>query len=358
LIELKDVSKSYDGGQTFAVESINLEVKAGQFLVLLGESGCGKTTTLKMINRLIEPTAGTVKVDGEDVMAQDPVTLRRSIGYVFQGIGLFPHFTVGENVAVVPRLLGWSADRIAARVDALLEMVHLPSADYKTRLPASLSGGEQQRVGVARALAANPRIMLMDEPFGALDPLTRDNLQDEYKAIHERLSLTTIMVTHDMIEALLLGDVIAVISGGHILRSGTPAELLNDPGDPYVERLMAMPRHQVTRLEKLEVWHNGEVQRNGTTGRPGEVQRNETTGSPGGVQRNGTMGRPGEVQRNGTMGRSAGGYAAAGDDAAAEGDAHEGEQKREAEERLRDEDLERRGAQRRAGKCPGSPEAD
>ena len=251
LIELEKVSKTYDGGRTFAVKEIDLSIETGKLVVVLGESGCGKTTTLKMINRLIEPTSGEILVDGEDVTARDAVELRRSIGYVFQGIGLFPHMTVAENIAVVPRLLRWEEGRTRERVDELLDLVGLDVGQYRERMPDNLSGGEKQRVGVARALAAHPTIMLMDEPFGALDPLTRDNLQGEYRSIHERLGLTTVMVTHDMTEALLLGDLIAVVSEGRILRYGTPAELLNDPRDDYVSRLMTMPKDQADRVERL-----------------------------------------------------------------------------------------------------------
>lgn len=251
MIELNKVSKTYDGGKTFAVKEIDLSIETGKLVVVLGESGCGKTTTLKMINRLIEPTSGEILVDGEDVTARDGVELRRSIGYVFQGIGLFPHMTVAENIAVVPRLLRWEEGRIGDRVDELLDLVGLEVGHYRQRMPDALSGGEKQRVGVARALAAHPTIMLMDEPFGALDPLTRDNLQGEYRSIHERLGLTTVMVTHDMTEALLLGDLIAVVSEGRILRYGTPAELLNDPRDDYVSRLMTMPKDQADRVERL-----------------------------------------------------------------------------------------------------------
>jgi osmoprotectant transport system ATP-binding protein len=219
--------------------------------VLLGGSGCGKTTTLKMINRLIEPTAGRILVGGQDVLAADPVTLRRGIGYVFQGIGLFPHLTVADNVALVPRLLGWPLERIQARVEELLEMVHLPAEQYRTRWPRQLSGGQQQRVGFARALAAGPRVMLLDEPFGALDPITRDGLREEFRQIQTRLGLTAVMVTHDVTEALLCADRIAVMNDGRLLQVGTPAELLHSPADGFVAALMATPRRQAERLEAL-----------------------------------------------------------------------------------------------------------
>ena len=179
------------------------------------------------------------------------MTLRRGIGYVFQGIGLFPHLTIAENIGVVPRLLRWEPSRIAARVDELLELVSLPPTDYRWRMPDALSGGQRQRIGVARALAAEPKIMLMDEPFGALDPLTRDELQAEFKAIHDRLDLTTVMVTHDMTEALLLADRVAVMREGELVRIGTPSEMLTDPRDDYVAKLMATPKRQADRLEAI-----------------------------------------------------------------------------------------------------------
>jgi osmoprotectant transport system ATP-binding protein len=249
MIVLESVCKSYGG--RFVVRDVSLEVPAGQLLVLLGGSGCGKTTTLKMINRLSEPTSGRILVGGRDVSRVDPVELRRGIGYVFQGIGLFPHLSVAENVAVVPRLLGWPAERTAARVDELLHLVHLPPEQYRSRLPRQLSGGQQQRVGFARALAAGPQVMLLDEPFGALDPLTRDELRSEFLQLRRRLQLTAVMVTHDMTEALLSADRIAVMNAGRLLRVGTPRQLLADPGDDFVAALMSSPRRQAEQLEAL-----------------------------------------------------------------------------------------------------------
>jgi osmoprotectant transport system ATP-binding protein len=251
MIELDNVSKSYDGGGKYSVREVSLRVPTGTMLVLLGGSGCGKTTTLKMINRLIEPSAGRIEVHGQDVCKLDKVQLRRGIGYVFQGIGLFPHMTIADNVAVVPRLLGWPTARIAARVDELLHMVHLPPEQYRDRFPRQLSGGQQQRVGFARALAAGPKVMLLDEPFGALDPVTRDELRVEFLALRKRLGLTAVMVTHDMTEALLSADLIAVMNAGRLVRLGSPHELLTNPGDPFVAALMAAPKRQADQLEAL-----------------------------------------------------------------------------------------------------------
>ena len=251
MISLRNVEKSYDSGASFVVRGLTLEVAEGETVALLGSSGCGKTTTLKMVNRLIDPTAGEIRVNGKNVMDQDPVGLRRSIGYVFQGVGLFPHMTVAGNIGIVPRLLGWTDGEVSARVDELLDLVGLPPAEYRSRRPGDLSGGEGQRVGVARALAARSKVMLMDEPFGALDPLTREALQVEYRRIHRELGLTTVMVTHDMSEALLVADRIAVMAEGRIVRVGTPRELLADPGDDFVRRLIEMPRNQAARFDAL-----------------------------------------------------------------------------------------------------------
>ena len=251
MIRLHHVSKSYDGGRTLAVRNLTLGVERGELMVLLGESGCGKTTTLKMINRLIESTAGRIEVDGQNVRDHDPVLLRRGIGYVFQRIGLFPHMTVAQNVAIVPRLQGWTRPQIEERVRELLDMVDMPPAEFADRMPRRLSGGQQQRVGVARALAVRPKIMLMDEPFGALDPITRASLQDQYRRIHDRLGLTTVMVTHDMTEALLMASRIAVLSSGRLLQVGAPRDLLTAPADAYVRQLMQTPKQQADRLEAL-----------------------------------------------------------------------------------------------------------
>ena len=251
MIRIERVGKSFDGGRTFVVDDLSLHVREGEIVVLLGESGCGKTTTLKMINRLVEPTRGDIFVEGESVLRGDPVRLRRRIGYVFQGVGLFPHMTIAENVGSVPRLLGWDRGRIRRRVGELLEMVGLPVEEYAGRLPRALSGGQRQRVGLARALAAEPRVMLMDEPLGALDPVTRDALQGELQSLQRRLGLTVVLVTHDMTEALLMGDRIAVMQGGRIVRLGSAHEVMSDPRDAYAERLMAMPKRQADAVEAI-----------------------------------------------------------------------------------------------------------
>lgn len=253
MLELKNVCKSYDRGRTVVVRDVSLKkVEPGQLLVLLGESGCGKTTTLKMINRLIEPTSGEITVNGTDVRKADPVQLRRDIGYVFQGVGLFPHLTIGENVATVPRLLGpakWPPEKVAARVDELLKLVDL--VDKRDRLPGELSGGQLQRVGFARALAAGPKVMLLDEPFGALDPLTRDGMRVQFLRILREGNLTAVMVTHDMTEALLSADRIAVMHAGQVVQEGTPRELLTNPGGEYVAKLLATPKRHADELEAL-----------------------------------------------------------------------------------------------------------
>jgi osmoprotectant transport system ATP-binding protein len=244
-IELRAVRKRY--GAHEALAGVDLAVAAGEFVVLVGASGSGKTTLLKTINRLVEPDAGEVLIEGGRAGAQAPHLLRRRVGYVFQEIGLFPHLSVAENIAVTPKLLGWDAPRIAARIETLMELVALPVA-LTARAPAELSGGQRQRVGVARALAAEPAIMLMDEPFGALDPLTRDQLGADYRALHERLRLTTVMVTHDMTEAVLLADRVVVLQAGQILADGAPATLLAEARDPEVRALLEAPKRQAERL--------------------------------------------------------------------------------------------------------------
>ncbi|MFC3077146.1 ATP-binding cassette domain-containing protein [Phenylobacterium terrae] len=243
-IEVASVSKRF--GAVAALDGVSLAVEAGEFVALVGGSGSGKTTLLKTLNRLVTPDAGSVRIGGAEASGLAPHELRRRIGYVFQEIGLFPHLTVGENIAITPRLLGWDEARRAARAAELLELVALPG-EVAARRPAELSGGQRQRVGVARALAAEPAIMLMDEPFGALDPLTRDALGADYRALHERLGLTTLMVTHDIAEAVLLADRIVVLNTGRIVGDGTAAELLAS-ADPDVRDLIEAPRRQADRL--------------------------------------------------------------------------------------------------------------
>jgi osmoprotectant transport system ATP-binding protein len=251
VIIVDDVSKTYNQQSEPAVRHLSLEVGQGEFLVLLGESGSGKTTMLKMINRLVDPSEGRIIIDGGDTSLADPVQLRRNIGYVIQGIGLFPHMTVFENIGVVLTLLHWGKPAIRERVNELMELIGLPAESYAHRRPDELSGGQKQRVGFARALAARPAIMLMDEPFGALDPLTRDDVQREFLNIQRGLGLTVVMVTHDMVEALLLADRIAVMEKGRLVAVGTPHELLAHPEHPYAAALMRAPRSQAEKLEKI-----------------------------------------------------------------------------------------------------------
>ncbi|MCS7477734.1 ABC transporter ATP-binding protein [Umezawaea endophytica] len=234
-IELSDVTKRYPGQEHGAVEDFSLRVEPGELLMFVGPSGCGKTTTMKMINRIIEPTSGSITIDGEDVLSLDPNELRRHIGYVIQQIGLFPHMTIAENIATVPKLLGWSKARVADRVDELLRTVALDPGVFAHRYPKQLSGGQQQRVGVARALAADPPVMLMDEPFGATDPITRLRLQEEFRRLQADIGKTIIFVTHDFDEAVRLGDRIAVLSErSRIEQCDTPANILADPANEYV----------------------------------------------------------------------------------------------------------------------------
>jgi len=252
MIRLEDLRKSFDGGETFVVDGVTLEIQAGEVFMLLGTSGCGKSTTLKMINRLVEPTSGSIEVGGSCVMEQDPVELRRRIGYVIQKIGLMPHMTILENVALVPQLQGTPRGEREARARELLETVHLDPEAFGGRYPDELSGGQQQRVGVARALAADPEVLLMDEPFGALDALTRDALQKEVLDLKDRLGKTVVFVTHDLFEALALGDRVAVMDRGRVEQVGAPRELLANPATPFVKQLFEKPREQLAVLESLE----------------------------------------------------------------------------------------------------------
>jgi osmoprotectant transport system ATP-binding protein len=250
LIRLKHISKVFPNG-TEAVRDLSLEIAEGETLVLLGSSGCGKTTTLKMINRLLEPTSGDIEVDSRSILEQNPVELRRSIGYVFQGIGLFPHMTVQENVEVVPRLVGWPSARRRRRALELLELVGLDPAGHASRLPEELSGGQQQRVGVARALATDPAYLLMDEPFGALDALTRDTLQQELLSLKEKLTKTIVFVTHDIFEALTLGDRIAILHEGGLQQVGTKEDVLGRPATPFVRELFEKPAKQLAAFREV-----------------------------------------------------------------------------------------------------------
>ena len=250
-IAFEDVSKTYDDGRVKALDRLSLAVAEREFLAVVGPSGSGKTTLLQLVNRLAEPTAGAVRVDGEDVRSVPPIALRRRIGYVFQGVGLFPHMSVAENIAITPRLLGWDKARLAARVDELIDLVRLDRGRHRDRYPHQLSGGERQRVGVARALAAQPRIVLMDEPFGALDPINRDAIGQDYRRLHEDLGLTTVMITHDMLEAVLLADRIGVMQAGRLIAEGTPHELMTGRQDAYVDELIQTPRRHAERLRAL-----------------------------------------------------------------------------------------------------------
>ncbi len=255
-ISFERVGKTYDGQGALA--DVSLSVAAREFVAVVGPSGAGKTTLLRLINRLAEASEGVVRVEGEDVRAVDPVELRRRLGYVFQNIGLFPHMTVAENIAITPRLLGWDTARRAARVDELIDLVRLDRARHRDRFPHQLAGGERQRVGVARALAARPSIVLMDEPFGALDPLTRDAIGQDFRRLHDALGLTTVMITHDTLEAVLLADRIVVMRGGAVIADGAPRMLMGEDADPYVRELMQTPRRQAERLNALITARNPE----------------------------------------------------------------------------------------------------
>jgi osmoprotectant transport system ATP-binding protein len=236
MITFEQVSKSYDGVSKI-INNLSFEVLEGEILMLLGSSGCGKSTILKMINRLIDPTEGRIYLDGKDIQQQDPIELRRSIGYVFQGIGLFPHLSIRENISIVPRLLDWPEDRINNRYRELLELVQLSPEIHADRFPDELSGGQQQRVAVARALATDPAYLLMDEPFGALDAITRDSIQQEFLDLKQHLNKTIIFVTHDIVEAVSLGDRIAILHEGRLEQIGTSEEIMENPATGFVKEL-------------------------------------------------------------------------------------------------------------------------
>jgi osmoprotectant transport system ATP-binding protein len=253
-VELRKVSKVFAGNMK-AVDEVTLHIPTGRVVALLGPSGCGKTTTLRLMNRLEEPTSGQVLVRGEDVRSQRPELLRRSIGYVIQEGGLFPHLSVSANVATVPRLLGWAHTRIRQRVGEVLDLVGLPEAQFGRRTPAELSGGQRQRVGVARALAADPDVLLMDEPFGALDPGTREALQDEFTVLNARLGKTVVLVTHDIAEAGRLAEHIVLLDHGRIVQQGTLRELLLRPASPKVHAFLGR-RAQWVALEVLQIRHS------------------------------------------------------------------------------------------------------
>ncbi|TVX95845.1 betaine/proline/choline family ABC transporter ATP-binding protein [Mycolicibacterium porcinum] len=274
-ILLDGVTKRYDAKAAPAVDNVTIEFPAGEIVMLVGPSGCGKTTTMKMINRLIEPTSGRILIGEEDVTRRDPDQLRRHIGYVIQGAGLFPHYTVGENIAIVPRLLKWDKERVSTRIDELLDLVNLDPAEYRDRYPRELSGGQQQRVGVARALAADPPVLLMDEPFGAVDPITRQRLQDELLRLQDELRKTIVFVTHDFDEAVKLGDKIAILQqGSEIVQYDTPEQILANPANDFVRGFVghgaALKQLTLTRVRDVEL-HEAAVTHVG--GDPAEAVR-------------------------------------------------------------------------------------
>lgn len=238
MIKFENVFKKYNKQEVLAVDNLDLHINNGEICMLVGPSGCGKTTTMKMINRLIDATSGKILVDGVDIYKVDPIKLRLNIGYVIQDTGLFPHMTIAENIATIPIEKGWDKNKIRKRVDELLELMELDPETYRDKKPKDLSGGQKQRVGVARALAADPPIMLMDEPFGALDPITRGKLQDEFLRVQEKIGKTIVFVTHDIDEAIKMGDKIAVMRDGKLVQLGTPSEILSNPADEFVSELI------------------------------------------------------------------------------------------------------------------------
>ncbi|MGI8876405.1 MAG: ABC transporter ATP-binding protein [Egibacteraceae bacterium] len=266
MIRLEQLTKRFGGQSEPAVEELSMEIPEGEIVVLVGPSGCGKTTTMKLINRIIEPSSGRIFLEGEDVTAADPDQLRRRIGYVIQQIGLFPHRTIHDNIATVPKLLGWSDDKIRARVDELLETVGLDPSRYRDRYPKELSGGQRQRVGVARALSADPPVMLMDEPFGAIDPITRDRLQNEFLRVQEDIRKTIVFVTHDIDEAIKMGDRIAILGERSVIAQyDRPEVILSQPADGFVEDFIgsgaSLKRLNLARVRDYELgdWPTGRV---------------------------------------------------------------------------------------------------
>jgi osmoprotectant transport system ATP-binding protein len=268
-LEFREVTKLYPGADHAAVENLSLTVPKGEICVLVGPSGCGKTTAMRMVNRLIDITEGDILLGGSSVLERKPADLRREIGYAIQQIGLFPHFTISQNIATVPRLLGWPKDRIRARVDELLELISLDPHEVRDRYPSQLSGGQRQRVGVARALAADPPVLLMDEPFGAIDPITRERLQNEFLRLQGEIGKTIVFVTHDIDEAIKMGDRVAVLKqGGKLAQYASPAELLMQPADEFVEQFVgadrALKRLALQRVRDVDLWkvatiHSGEL---------------------------------------------------------------------------------------------------
>lgn len=258
MIQLDDLVKRFPRTATNAVDHLSLDIYEGEIVVLVGPSGCGKTTTMKMINRIIEPTSGRIVLDGEDVTKADPDWLRRRIGYVIQQIGLFPHQTIAENISTVPRLLGWDTKRTNARIDELLNMVNMDPATFRSRYPKELSGGQQQRIGVARALAGDPAVMLMDEPFGAIDPITRDRLQNEFLRLQQEVRKTIVFVTHDIDEAIKMGDRIAILQeGSRIAQYDTPEQILTSPANDFVAEFIgsgaSLKRLNLSRVSDIEL---------------------------------------------------------------------------------------------------------
>lgn len=252
-IEYQSVTKKYSGSSGYSVDNVSTTIDEGEFVTILGSSGCGKTTLLKMTNRLIDPTEGKIVLFGEDISTLDEVIVRRRMGYVIQQVGLFPHMTIKDNIAVIPKVLKWDEERISARVDELLRMVGLEPEEFRDRYPAQLSGGQQQRVGLARALVTDPKIMLLDEPFGAIDAITRLNLQNELKGLHEGTKKTFLLVTHDINEAFKLGTRVMIMNEGRLLQFDTPAKIVRHPADDFVDTLIRSARDQEAFWEAVRV---------------------------------------------------------------------------------------------------------